>query len=166
MLLLGVTAVITGIAAVTDWRSGVIPNWLTLPPIAGAPIVYFLLYGQSGAVFSLLGMLGAGLVPYLMFRLRAMGGGDVKLFAALGALHGLSLGLEMLIASMVLSCVWAVVMLARRGELGRVLLGSVRLARNSVVPARFRREVPTQTMTELRMAPLIMVASLAVLVTL
>ena len=164
MLLLSITIVLTGIAAVTDWRRGVIPNWLTLPVIAGAPFVYLLVYGTAGAEFSALGILGAGLVPYAMFRLGALGGGDVKLFAALGALHGLSLGLEMLIASLLVSCAWALVVLARRGALGRVLAGSLQLARNGVLPARYRRPLPEHAMTELRMAPLIMVASIAVLV--
>ena len=164
MLLLLVTLTLTGIAAATDWRRGVIPNWLTLPVIAGAPLVYLLAYGAAGAEFSALGILGAGAVPYAMFRLGALGGGDVKLFAALGALHGLSVGLEMLIASLAVSCVWAIVVLARRGELARVLAGSLRLARNGVMPERYRKPLPDHAMTELRMAPLIMVASLAVLI--
>jgi len=162
-ILLAATLVLTGIAAITDWRAGVIPNWITLPVVVGAPLAYLGFYGQAGAEHSLTGILGAGLVPYVLFRLEAMGGGDVKLFGALGALHGPALGLEILIASLVLSCVWAVVLLVRRGELSRVLATSAALVRNSVVPRSRRRSIAPASMTELRMAPLVMAASLLVL---
>src|SRR5262249_54366245 len=39
----------------------------------------------NGAGGSLMGMLVGGVVPLLLYRAGAMGGGDVKLFAALGA---------------------------------------------------------------------------------
>src|SRR5690242_18234513 len=80
---------ITAVAAVTDTRTGHIPNWLTLPPLIIAP----LLWGAHGGLWrvdggslvgSLLSMLGCALVPLLLFFKRACGAGDVKLFAAVG----------------------------------------------------------------------------------
>lgn len=75
-------------AAISDWRSGTIPNWLTLPPLVLAPIGYGLASSPSSAAQSMAAALLSGAVPYVLFRRRAMGGGDVKLFAALGALTG------------------------------------------------------------------------------
>lgn len=75
-------------AALTDVRAGIIPNCLTLPPILLAPTAYAAFGGIRSFGFSLLAACVCGFVPYILFRARAMGGGDVKLFAALGALHG------------------------------------------------------------------------------
>ena len=81
-------------AGFTDALSGHIPNWLTLPPLAAAPTVYLVTLGPRAAAFSLLAAIVCALVPYLMFRKGAAGGGDVKLLAAVGALAGASFGIE------------------------------------------------------------------------
>ena len=75
-------------AAATDARSGLIPNWITLPPLLAALVLHFVTQGAGGLALSLAGALVCGLVPYLLFRQGTMGGGDVKLLAALGALGG------------------------------------------------------------------------------
>ena len=75
-------------AAISDSRSGTIPNALTIPPLVLAPIVYGTLLGYEHAAKSVVGAVLSLFVPYLLFRQRAMGGGDVKLFAALGAVAG------------------------------------------------------------------------------
>ena len=68
------------------WRR--IPNWLTLP-VAGAALVWHLAdRGAPGLTFSLGGFsagLALMLVPYLM---GGLGGGDVKMLAAVGAVKG------------------------------------------------------------------------------
>ncbi|MCA9581994.1 MAG: prepilin peptidase, partial [Myxococcales bacterium] len=89
---LGIAIAITAISAVTDTRTGHIPNWITFPPILLAPIGYGLFFGWYGFGQSVLGLLACGVVPYFMFWQGGMGGGDVKLFAALGALLGWQLG--------------------------------------------------------------------------
>jgi prepilin peptidase CpaA len=73
---------------VTDLRSRRIPNVLTLGAAAGA-LGYFLVGdGWRGAAWALGGWT-VGLVAFLpLFLLRGIGGGDVKLLAALGAWLG------------------------------------------------------------------------------
>jgi prepilin peptidase CpaA len=75
-------------AAICDSRSGTIPNVLTLPPLVLAPLLYGAFLGYEQAAKSILGGALSSCLPYLLFRSRAMGGGDVKLFAALGAIAG------------------------------------------------------------------------------
>ena len=85
-ILLGSCVAITAMAAVTDYRTGRIPNWLTLPPLVVGPLLHFVSGGPTGLLGALVAIAVCGLVPYLMFRCGAIGGGDVKLFAAMGAL--------------------------------------------------------------------------------
>jgi prepilin peptidase CpaA len=80
-------AVVLG-AAVYDVRYRRIPNWLTvLGVILGFALNTFL-WGWPGFRHSLIGF-GIAFVSYLaLYALRAMGAGDVKLMAAVGAIVG------------------------------------------------------------------------------
>ena len=76
------------LAMYSDLRWRKIPNCLTLPAIALGFVLNFVGNGWNGLLFALIGFLvGMGLLmlPYL---LGGMGGGDVKLMGALGALLG------------------------------------------------------------------------------
>lgn len=75
-------------ATYSDLRWRKIPNCLTLPAIALGFVLNFVGNNWNGVIFAFIGLLlGMGLLmlPYL---LGGMGGGDVKLMAALGALLG------------------------------------------------------------------------------
>lgn len=83
--------------AVTDLRTGKMPNWLTLSSLGAAFGVRWLLEDQSGLIASLIGMLVVAAVPLVLFlstRGRAIGGGDVKALAGTGAWLGPMAGLE------------------------------------------------------------------------
>ena len=80
-------------AAYVDARTGHIPNALTLGPLAVAPLAHALVtavHTHAAALalrslgFSVLGALLCALLPLAMYRSAGMGGGDVKLFAAVG----------------------------------------------------------------------------------
>jgi prepilin peptidase CpaA len=113
--------VVAAIAAVFDWRTAQIPNWLTLPPIAIAPFAYGEAFGFEHALRCIAATLLSALVPYVLFRLSAMGGGDVKLFAALGAINSFDLlaGLEIQLSAFSIGLVLAIGGLARKGSLLR-----------------------------------------------
>ncbi len=71
--------------------------------------------------YALAGM-GLALVIHLpLFALRATGGGDVKLMAALGALMGVDQWLRMFLISAILGGVVALVLVLMRGALGETL---------------------------------------------
>lgn len=82
------TAALVLIAAFCDLRSREIPNWLTLGGIAAALALHTYLTGWSGLQFSAAGLGLAALVFLPIFMMRWLGGGDVKLWAAVGALTG------------------------------------------------------------------------------
>jgi prepilin peptidase CpaA len=76
-------------AAVYDVRYRRIPNWISMSGVLlGIGLNAFLYQGWPGVRLSLQGLaMGFG-VYFLLYMLRAMGAGDVKLMAAVGAIVG------------------------------------------------------------------------------
>jgi prepilin peptidase CpaA len=83
-----VVLLVAACACVTDWRSRRVPNILTFGAAIAAFIVFGLLAGWTGFATSAAGWLVGCLLFLPWFLLRGMGGGDVKLLAALGAWVG------------------------------------------------------------------------------
>jgi prepilin peptidase CpaA len=82
---------VTGIgltACVTDLRTRRIPNRLTLGAAAAGVIVQVIAAGSNGALAAASGWLLGAVLFLPFFMLGGMGGGDVKLLAALGAWLG------------------------------------------------------------------------------
>lgn len=79
---------LTGISAITDLYSRRIPNAVVVAGFVAGVVLNTWLGGWIGLKDSLLGF-GLALLIYIpLFILRAMGGGDVKLMAAAGAIVG------------------------------------------------------------------------------
>ena len=75
-------------AVVMDLHSSRIPNWLTFSGMGFALAGHAWLNNMDGVLFSLAG-LGTGLGLFFLFYLAgAIGAGDVKLMAAVGAMVG------------------------------------------------------------------------------
>ncbi|MCX6613354.1 MAG: A24 family peptidase [Acidobacteria bacterium] len=101
-------------AGLWDWRERRIPNWLCL----GGAVAGFLLNDWRFAA----GGLGLALAIHLpLFALRATGGGDVKLMAALGALMGVEQWLRLFLISAILGGVVALGLVVLRGAAGETL---------------------------------------------
>lgn len=152
-----------GMAAWTDWKTGLIPNWLSfgaiLLGILGHFAAGFLAGGlRAGAVeagLSLVGVALCSLAPGFMYWKGGMGGGDLKLFAALGALCLPLWGIEAQMYGFVVAAIVVPAKMAYRGELLRVLRNSLSLALNPLRPAARRRELPAEVMTWFRLGPAI-----------
>lgn len=152
---------VAAIAAFFDWRRGEIPNWLTLPVFLLAPSSYGLAFGIEYALQSLAAGLLGGLVPYLLFRRGAMGGGDVKLLAAVGALMGfdLLLGVEIQMAAFVAALGVASAALAWKGALTATIKNALTVALGPVLPLRWRREPCTELAAPIRMGAPVFIAT-------
>ena len=107
------------IAAVTDARTGKIPNWLTFGSLGLALLWHAGLWQGKYTAEALLGLLAGGFIPLVSFlwsRGRAIGGGDVKLLAALGAWLGPELVLHATVSGLLLILLYAL-WKRRRGEI-------------------------------------------------
>jgi prepilin peptidase CpaA len=121
LILQAALAAVALTAGIWDLRTRRIPNWLVLTGLLlGFLLNGFLFYGQG--VLRAAGGMGLALLIYLpMYMLRGMGGGDVKLMAALGAIAGWRLWLVIFIVSAILGGVMAVILTLAKGRLRRTL---------------------------------------------
>ncbi|MDF2721346.1 MAG: hypothetical protein K0Q59_1021 [Paenibacillus sp.] len=111
--LLGLLAV----ALYYDSTTSTIPNRYT----AAGAVVGLVYHGWSGGLEglldSLLGLLSGFGLMVALYALRAIGAGDVKLFAAIGAMGGVSFVLNGALNSLLLACVIGIAIIAWRREL-------------------------------------------------
>src|ERR1700730_7109047 len=105
----GFVLCLTLFAAVVDWRSHRIPNWLTVPGLFIGIAMHTVISGWPGAKMSFQGAaLALGLLlPFVL--LRALGAGDWKLMGAVGALLGPVLLLFVLLGSIFVAGLMAAV---------------------------------------------------------
>jgi prepilin peptidase CpaA len=84
-----VTALICAMGAgLCDWRSRIIPNWLTVSSLLIGLVLNVVGWGWKGLGASLAGALVALLLLLPLVLLRSLGAGDWKLMGALGAFLG------------------------------------------------------------------------------
>jgi prepilin peptidase CpaA len=150
------------VAAVTDLARGVIPNALTLPVLAAAPAIHAALAllahrgthaAMAQAGWSLLGAATCVAVPLLLWRFGSMGGGDVKLLAALGALFLPRVGFEIEMNVFVAAALFAPIKLAYDGTLLRVAGNLGFQVAGPVLPRAWRRPRDPSLATWFRLGP-------------
>jgi prepilin peptidase CpaA len=120
-VLIVLLAVLIG-ASVYDIRYRRIPNWLTL---AGVLLGFAINFGigppEGGVLFALQGFLVAFGLYLFLYVLRAMGAGDVKLMAAVGALVGWERWFGIFVVTAIVGGVMAFTLVAVRGRLKRTI---------------------------------------------
>ncbi|MCC6679612.1 MAG: prepilin peptidase [Phycisphaeraceae bacterium] len=142
-------AVVLLIAAVSDVRRGVVPNKLTYPA-ALAGLLLWTVGGWwtglqwSGLWLSLAGLASA-LIPYaLAYAIGGLGGGDVKLMAALGAIAAdWRVVLSATVYALIVAVIFAGVLMVRHRIIKRTLsrlLGAVLM-----IASKTRPEIPTDS---------------------
>jgi len=108
-------------AAVFDLRTRRIPNWLCAAGLLCGFACQIALFRWAGAREAALGA-GLALLIYLpLFALRAVGGGDVKLMAAVGSIAGPKAWIAIFLATAIVGGAMALVMIAVQGRLRRTL---------------------------------------------
>ena len=127
--LLAIALVLAVAAAIIDVQQHRIPNRLTYSGIAIAFVARTWLFGWRGALGALAGCLLAGGIMFLFYVVRAMGAGDVKLMAALGAFTGPRQAVPLLLATAICGGLLAIVYAIYRRQIGSTLknVGSVLL---------------------------------------
>lgn len=169
---LAITLLLTAAAAITDLRTGLIPNRLVAVGAALTLTVGAALAAQSGlaglaryALSALVGLCIVSVVPALLYRMGGLGGGDLKLLAVVGAALGPYLGLEAELYAFACVLLYAPARLLLEGKLRRAAQVSGALMLRPFIPRRFRKKsLPLEELTEFRFGPAIFAGTLAVTV--
>ena len=159
-----VAIVVAAIGAVLDWRKGEIPNWLTLPVLLAAPLLHVIRFKLAKetmdaslyeGAYSFGGAALAAVVPLLLFRQSALGGGDVKLFVALGAILQPRFGVEAQMYGFFAGAILAPARLAYDGKLIQAIKNSLAILSNFFLPKPRQRAVDASALTWFRLGPAI-----------
>jgi prepilin peptidase CpaA len=110
------TLAMTISAALLDWRSRRIPNWLTVPGFVSGVTLHVVLNGWHGLRFALGGGALALILLLPLVLVRALGAGDWKLMGAVGAFLGPVLFLFVFFGSVLASGIMAIVQIYRAGR--------------------------------------------------
>jgi prepilin peptidase CpaA len=109
-------------AALYDVRYRRIPNWLSLAGVVfGLALNTFLYQGWPGMRLSLIGLAVGFGVYFFLYMLHAMGAGDVKLMAAVGAIVGWQDWFGTFLITAILGGLMALILLASKGRVRKTL---------------------------------------------
>ncbi|MEO8596635.1 MAG: A24 family peptidase [Candidatus Solibacter sp.] len=109
-------------AALFDVMYRRIPNWITVAGVVlGLAMNAIIGTPEAGIVFSLVGLLVAFTVYAVLYALRAMGAGDVKLMAAIGALVGWERWFGIFFITALIGGVMALILVVTSGRLKKTM---------------------------------------------
>jgi prepilin peptidase CpaA len=145
------------VAAAFDWRTGRIPNTLTLGAMLLAVPIHAGLSAPGrtldGVESSVLGAFMCA-VPFLVgWRLGWIAGGDVKLIAAMGALGGISFGLESVFLGLFFAVAFVLLKLCWDGVFFRTVGNGLAVAATRTVFRSRQVETRAELTSTLRFGP-------------
>lgn len=111
----------TVLAALLDLKCLHIPNRLTIPLGLIGVIYYTAIFGWSGLAFSSSGLVVGFLLLIVFFLIGAMGAGDIKLLAAVGAWLGATNAIRICLIACLAAGVYSLGVCLARGRLGGVM---------------------------------------------
>jgi prepilin peptidase CpaA len=123
-----IVVLFVGLSIWWDVRSRRIPNGLSVAGMMAGVLVNTTYHGIPGLLTSLGGLVAMIAALLLPFALGGIGGGDVKMMGAVGAMLGTRLALAGLLVGLVLGGLIMVAHLARVGRLGEKLAATGRMA--------------------------------------
>jgi prepilin peptidase CpaA len=152
-LLIGGALLVSGVGAVWDLMTYKIPNKLTYTAMVIGLIAQVCLYGWSGLWMGPAGLLLGGAIFLVLYLLRTMGAGDVKLMAAVGAFAGWSAAVEIALYSAIAGGVIAIGVAVFKGRVRQTLENVVHLVRfHAVMGAESHPTVNLENPEALRFA--------------
>lgn len=157
-----VAIAVTSLAAISDWRRGEIPNWLTYGALGLGPVLHaarMLAAHESidnaltEGGLSVLGALVCALVPALLYKQGAIGGGDLKLLAGIGALLQTMLGVEAEMYGFFAAALVAPATLAYHGKLLSTLKNTFAILANVFSSKANQRQIEERALSWFRLGP-------------
>lgn len=118
------------VAAVIDWRVRRIPNWLTFTLVLSGIAQSVMPQALIAPGDALLGCLAGFVLTFPLYALGAVGGGDVKLVAGIGAWFGPQAALAVFCVEAIVGMFLALAQAAQQGKTRLLLKNSALVAVN------------------------------------
>ena len=150
------------VAAAYDFRFRKIPNWLNLSGVIVGLGLNTFLFAQHGCLAALLGALLAFALYLPLYLLRAMGAGDVKLMAAVGAVVGPPNWFLIFVCTVIAGGILALAVALNKGQLKRTLMNVAILANELThfrAPARDHQALDVRNSRAMRLPHAIAIAT-------
>lgn len=112
-----VVAIILIAAGICDVKKRKIPNYLILAGWCYSLLKGFYLTGWKGSLCSIVSVVIVIFVSFPVYRLQAVGAGDIKLLSVVGAVNGLAVVSEVTVVWLVFVGALSAIMLIQRGLL-------------------------------------------------
>jgi prepilin peptidase CpaA len=116
------------VAAVIDWRQRRIPNWVTFSIILSGLVQSVTGHAATTPLDSVLGLLAGTGLTVLMYAIGALGGGDVKLLAGVGAWFGPQAVLVLFCVEAIIGAILALAQAAAQGKVRALCHNSATIA--------------------------------------
>ena len=169
-LVLVTVVAVTAVAGWIDLRTGKIPNQVVVVGFVLGVLMHLLVHRAQAhpetladwgyPLFNIvLGLIACAIVPLLLFYTGAMGGGDTKLLAVVGATLGPLVGLQIEFYAFIAIALYAPIRMAYEGRILRLLANILALSLNPFRPKAKRRIIPQELLTKLRFGPAVFAAS-------
>jgi prepilin peptidase CpaA len=169
-LVLITVVAITAVAGWIDLRTGKIPNQVVLIGFCVGVLMHLFVHRAQAHPETLadwgypllnigLGVIACAIVPLLLFYTGAMGGGDTKLLAMVGAILGPLVGLQIEFYAFIAIALYAPIKMAYEGRILRLLGNVLALTANPFRAKAKRRVIPQELLTKLRFGPAVFAAS-------
>lgn len=117
------------LAMTIDLKTARVPNWLTGGGLIAGVGVRTFLAGGAGLETALAGALLGGGILFIPFLVRGIGGGDVKLMAAVSAWLGIGHAVAFILATAIAGGLWALGYLTLRKQTAEALSKMLRTIR-------------------------------------
>ncbi|GAB2536029.1 A24 family peptidase [Gracilibacillus alcaliphilus] len=99
------------VVAYYDIRKHRIPNWLNVVGTLAGILYHLFVYQIDGLLQSVFGLLVGGGIMLVLYIFKAIGAGDVKLFAAIGAITGVLYTLYAIMYSIIFAGIIGIIIL-------------------------------------------------------
>ena len=119
--LLAGALIVACVGALWDVFTFRIPNRITYPAIVVGILAHVIVEGPMGVLWAASGVLIGGGIFLVLYLLRTMGAGDVKLMAAVGTFAGPSKTVEIALYSAIAGGILALAVAIYKGRLSRTL---------------------------------------------
>jgi prepilin peptidase CpaA len=106
---------------ISDIKTGRIKNFIVLPFIAAGPVISLIFFGSRGLLDSIAGILVPVVILFILYALKMLGAGDIKLFCAIGSIMGAKFAICSMLYSFIAGGIFAIfIMLARKNAAERM----------------------------------------------